>query len=335
MAPPSTPAPHRFLVPGTQRNDSPKPLPSGSKQFRATPRFSLHSTPREPVDTLSSSTPARPSTFVRLRQTESISDVIDSSPPDIQPSRTFSDSIEADSIPTSSVVTATNYESFEDIDRDGPTPKRRRRLSVFSENDVDSDLSLADELNVIEDTQSVDERSDDAHELGSDLSSDALDLQGRIAQQPTFHSAPRFVPVERPEASTRDPLPDAFSPRRRGTRDVPGGLAAEVRDWLMDIEANVGPKRDEDFIAKISVEEVRRGSGMFLIRGRNVTETSTYQTRAPSSVKVMLAGEGRLVGLARRNEVIVGSVVAIAKPFWEVDLGTEGRWAVACDWVLL
>ncbi|ETS81054.1 hypothetical protein PFICI_06056 [Pestalotiopsis fici W106-1] len=341
-----TPTPHRFLIPkrtASQRAATPKPLASGSQQFHATPRFSLHSTPREPPALQPSSTPARPATFARQRQTEDINDVIDSSPPDVQPSKIFRDSIEVESIPSSSFAAAAASDhgfhvEESDPEHGAPFPKRRR-LSVSSvvEDEDEPTLPWTDPLDEIRAAQSDDEHLDNPDDFESTANSDAPESPGVNVQQPTFQRAPRFKPVERPEGTTHDPLPDAFSPRRRGTKDVPGGLAAQVRDWLMDIESNTGSKRDGDFVARISVEEFRHGQSMVLVKGHIVPDdSSTTQHRATvPSLQVMLAGEGRLLDLARRNEVIVGALVAIAKPVWEINLGPEGRWAVACDWVVL
>ena len=55
----------------------------------------------------------------------------------------------------------------------------------------------------------------------------------------------------------------------------------------------------------------------------------------PDDFKALLAGPGRLLGLARRNEVVPGTVVGIARPTWEVELVNLGLWTVACDWVVL
>lgn len=364
--PPSTPTPHRFLIPkrtASQRANTPKPkpqpLPSGSQQFHATPRFSLHSTPRESSTAAlqPSSTPARPAAFARQRQADSIHDVIDSSPPDVQPSRNRRDSIEADSIPSSSFAAAEvptyDHESLvedndselllheSDPEQDAPSPKRRR-LSMSSEMEDDDEptLDLMETFDHVEAMQSNEERllvTDD--EFASANNSEAPESPGIpvVQQQPTFQRAPRFQPAKQLDvAAVRDPLPDAFSPRRRGTKDVPGGLAAQVRDWLMDIESNTGSKRDGDFVARISVDEFRRGQGMVLVKGRSVPDDTVPSQQRPLAVlQVMLAGEGRLLDLARRNDVAVGALVAIAKPVWEVNLGSEGRWAVACDWVVL
>ncbi|KAI1778162.1 hypothetical protein F4818DRAFT_456110 [Hypoxylon cercidicola] len=99
--PPATPTPHRFLVPRRSqpgRQETPKGFQAGGQQFQATPRFSLHSTPRAPGSGaappyLSSSarTPASasagtgvgPGAFFRPtpRNTDPINDIISSSPP--------------------------------------------------------------------------------------------------------------------------------------------------------------------------------------------------------------------------------------------------------------
>lgn len=185
--------------------------------------------------------------------------------------------------------------------------------------------------------------------------------------QPTFHRAPRFKQSERDSetAVRRDPLPDVFSPQGRKGRKgnaakyVPGGLAAEVRDWLVEIEAGGsigggnrsvaldrigGGGAGEDWVARITIEEVREAPGMALIRGRrdNVEADNTTPDRMGTDArpgaddfKALLAGPGRLLGLARRNEVVPGTVVGIARPTWEVELVNLGLWTVACDWVVL
>ncbi|KAI1840818.1 hypothetical protein JX266_012966 [Neoarthrinium moseri] len=341
MAPPSTPTPHRFLVPkrsASQRNSTPQTLQGGTQQFHATPRFSLHSTPREPAPSLTSSTPARPAAFLRQRASDSISDVLDSSPPVPQPSAHSNDSIEVDSIPASSAFPAGEYKSqpeASDDEADRPSHKRRR-LSEISVVDSHTSLVSAEDQSF----QVVDEQHvvNDSDEL-SGAESDAPESP-KVAslQQPIFHRAPRFIPVEKPEESHQEPLPDVFSPRRRGAKYVPGGLAAELRGWLMDIEANTGPKREDEFVARVRVHEVRRGTGVTLITGRFISDENPLEQHRGQypTMRIMLAGEGRLAGLARRNEVTVDSIIGIAKPVWEANLGYESRWAaVACDWVVL
>lgn len=203
-----------------------------------------------------------------------------------------------------------------------------------------------------------------------------------VQQQPTFHRAPRFrqqpdlfsnkndgddegfssaaaiVPAHH---HRRDPLPDVFSPhhRRRGAnRYAPGGLAAEVRDWLVDIEAGKSSNASKpgagggtgrgEWVAEIVVDDASAAPGMVLVSGRlrhqGMVAEVMGEGRAGGDVdtststgdtKVVLAGPGRLVGLARRNEVTKGVLVGIARPVWEVELQGLGTWTVACDWVVL
>ncbi|KAI0134264.1 hypothetical protein BJ170DRAFT_192566 [Xylariales sp. AK1849] len=336
--PPSTPAPHRFLVPkrsATQRSDHPKPLQGGAHQFQATPRFSLLSTSREPAQS-SSSTPVRSAAFVRQRHADSIGDVIDSSPPIPQPSHRLNDSIEVGSSPQLSTFPSSDNNlqvNESDDDNETPSPKRRR-LSVSSDVDTESPVSFVDEGLMVDDEEPLETFCSDEVDQLEMIGPESPKVTS--AQQPTFHKAPRFKPVDHPEGSHYEPLPDVFSPHRRGAMHVPGGLAAELRDWLMDVEAGTGPKREGEFIAKIIVDEVRNGSGMILVKGRNGPNTpSQGPGELKHGMKIILAGEGRLHDLARKKEVVVGSLIGIIKPVWEVDLEIGGKWAVACDWEML
>ncbi|KAK8102656.1 hypothetical protein PG984_015802 [Apiospora sp. TS-2023a] len=411
--PPSTPTPHRFLIPkrtGTQQSGTPKPLASGSQQFHATPRFSLHSTPRGVAST--STTPAPPSsTFAAQRQRDqingkagnSIHDIIDSSPPPPPhralyngPGRDLHDSIEVDSEPPSSnsllvpssqhrnavggyrdddAVTCYYEEEFiEEAQVDGPTPKRRR-LSVSSDVDMEPIVPASSQGDLAASSRGASEESslghseDDAEDEGmishddDESSNSPPPLNSRRTtttttsahqRQPKFQPVPRFRPPELPEPGHREPLPDAFSPRRKGAKYVPGGLASELQDWLMNIETATGSKRDGDWAARLCVEEVRTASNMMLVRGsqqhRHLDADDNdkgggggggggsglfISKHGDVSSRVILAGEGRLQGLARKSEVAVGCVVGIARPVWEVDLGSEGQWVVGCDWVVL
>lgn len=165
------------------------------------------------------------------------------------------------------------------------------------------------------------------------------------AAHPTFHRAPRFRAAEASPASRPQyPLPDAFSPqrgRRRGggAKYVSGGLAAELRDWLVEVKGGGGGGGDADLadapvsaavLPVIEVEEARPGPGMWLVRGWQRVPDGEGGTRCVG-VRAMLAGEGRLSGLGRRNEVAGGCVVRVSHPAWEVEL-RDGRWSVACDW---
>lgn len=160
---------------------------------------------------------------------------------------------------------------------------------------------------------------------------------------PIFRRAPRFKspsadrPAGQADLAGHPPehyLPDAFSPhhRRRG-RYVPGGLAAELRDWLVQVKG-CGPEDGGDGArgsAALAVERVRRGgAAMTLVEGR-AGEGGALRLRA------ILAGQGRVSGLEKPRAVPPGCTVLVAPPAWDVhlDVGGEGvlqRWTVACDW---
>ncbi|RYP57514.1 hypothetical protein DL769_009429 [Monosporascus sp. CRB-8-3] len=407
--PPATPTPHRFLVPKrsaathqqpSSRTETPRPPPLQSggtqqqkQQFQATPRFSLHSTPRASFPP-TSSTPAPPGTFRRRQQrgaaaaqvTIADDDVIDSSPPfrkdDDDPSEV--DLIQESSPPLPEL----NVESDDGDDEDLPvrSPKRRR-LSIISDVGIQESSQVSVKEEEEDDDDGPASQQQQPGDNGDVESSSLPDLdlrtdedryedddtvllppsynhsRGTLAvaaaaeqQQPTFHKAPRFKQPDLPatEAPRRDPLPDAFSPHhRRGasSKYAPGGLAGEVRDWLVGIEAGIGvmKRREEgEWAARLVIEDVRVAPGMgVLVSGHRVRDGLGEGEMLGSGgaggdgdepehgTKLVLAGQGRLVGLARRNEVGRGAVVGIAGPMWEVELSGLGSWVVACDWMVL
>jgi hypothetical protein len=172
----------------------------------------------------------------------------------------------------------------------------------------------------------------------------------RADAKPTFRVGPRFKLTEPPDKFT--PHPDAylsadiFSPQRRGAKYLPGGLAAELRDWLVDVKGGVDGEGEvkatssalsftsaTGSAAKVVVGEVLRGGpGMTLVSGRVVDGDD-------GDVRVILAGEGSIEGLGgggeagNRSQVVSGAMVAIAPPAWDVEL--DGQWAVAYRWEVI
>ncbi len=152
------------------------------------------------------------------------------------------------------------------------------------------------------------------------------------AQPSAFLKPPRFKAID---ADTTDAaaeqcqLPQAFSPQRRGVKYVPGGLAAGLRDWLLQIKG-ADDSAEGTYAARIIVEELRAAPGMTLVQGRPLRNPVAGDA---GTVRAILAGEGRLSGLARNN-VVHGCIVGVAQPAWEVETQDE-RWVVACDWAVL
>ncbi|KAK0752273.1 hypothetical protein B0T18DRAFT_388262 [Schizothecium vesticola] len=153
--------------------------------------------------------------------------------------------------------------------------------------------------------------------------------------QPTFHPAPRFgggAPPTEPGTPTPhapddvdvQPAPDIFSPHRarnpRSRGHVAGGMAAELRDWLVEIKENEVESSNGATPAlgmvRLAVDEIRRDAppGMTLVAGRV----------GGVRVRAILAGDGD------GGTVEEGAVVAISMPAWDVEL--EESWAVAYRW---
>ncbi|KAI1113941.1 hypothetical protein F5Y14DRAFT_416357 [Nemania sp. NC0429] len=432
--PPATPTPHRFLVPKRSQPRSettPKPaFQSSGRQFQATPRFSLHSTPRpgtvSGTSTGAGTGPSSSLTPFRHRGTER-DILIDSSPPPLPTAGYVDEYDDGNHINDGAIVNVEHvgdridYEQDSTVDEDSPVQEssssqgtesdgedhdwsrgrratKRRRISVSSSFDVGAEEmplrpDIEREMDVVEmgdpllDPESpFSEPSVTEKDLDLDSDKEAPEddtqniprfssppphfhdeKQSPKAHQPTFQRAPRFKPAEIPEGAPRpEPLPDAFSPRRKGAKYVQGGLAAELRDWLVDVEAGIGSgsasasgqtttaapgaRRDEEWVARIRVDSLRGANGnargMALVLGRQVLdggdgrsqdagEEGGEEALGTSTVRLILAGLGRLSGLGVGHDVRPGVVLGIARPTWEVVLDDLGRWAVACDWVVL
>ncbi|KAI0833107.1 hypothetical protein F5Y06DRAFT_182298 [Hypoxylon sp. FL0890] len=393
--PPATPTPHRFLVPkrSQPKNETPKAFQSGGQQFHATPRFSLHSTPRGPPGG-GGGPPQRPSSSIATpapagtgagafyrptqRNTDPINDIIDSSPPFVEqrpgggvnnqldPIDSFDVDTDVDAIPESSPVRedsgkhGESSEGEEDLSHRSP---KRRRISISSDFGVDDhkssqlvhesveeDLTMHDDMDIQSSLPEFYEPPNAGANEESDTAFSPLHSRPSVSvQQPTFQKAPRFKPVEVPEGSHRgDPLPDAFSPHRKGAKYVPGGLAAEVRDWFVDVWAGASAagagstKRDGEWIAMILVQEVRCAPGMALVTGRHIKpedENSDIPISGGDTqtkgTEIVLAGSPRITGLEKRQEVRPGVVVGVGRPTWEISLPGQGRWNVVCEWAVL
>ncbi|KAK4251696.1 hypothetical protein C7999DRAFT_27773 [Corynascus novoguineensis] len=169
-------------------------------------------------------------------------------------------------------------------------------------------------------------------------------------------TAPRFKLTEPPDKLSSHPdaylAADIFSPQRRGARYLPGGLAAELRDWLVDLKGGVdgeGQVRSTSstlqFMAgaavggslvRVMVDDVSRGGvGMTLISGSVIN--GKREGGPDGKARVVLAGEGNIDGLrvtkngGNIRKVAPGAVVAVAPPAWDVELDGSS-WAVAYRW---
>lgn len=320
------------------------PRPSTStQQFKTTPRFNFSSTPRPtPSQNLPSSTPAATRYFTPARPVPEQDEIIDHVSEDLQ------QSIEAD------------YPRFEstaaDLGDDGKLVEhdaKRRRLS--------SSPMLLDEV-----LQPMDE-DPKQDSFPEPLSSPPPIMSSPVTRRPTATNAPRFListpapqptpqltrntflkpprfrPPEHsePAQSQAEPLPDQFSPHRRGQKYLAGGLAAEVRDWLMSIESLVPPNpttttRDE-WTVKLLVDEISGGgrAGMTTVRGRQVYSGNIAgMVDTLAVLRVVLAGEGQGTGLQKGSRLEVGMTIGIKAPIWEVFI-EEVKMGVGVNWKVL
>lgn len=234
-------------------------------------------------------------------------------------------------------------------------PAKRRRMSISPEAEDTPGAAVVDDPMSVDDepiwTPSSSPPDDTvlAHSPAPSEDHSTSDSEERppppehpARQHPTFQAAPRFKAPEQPvlDAQRRAaPLPEAFSPRRRGAKYVPGGLAAELRDWLVQLKGASEYDRPAGAGVRVKVDEAKAGEGMWIVAARHVSEAEggaaagDSSSSSSSSARVVLAGDGRVAaGLGGRRTVSAGGTVAMHQPMWDVDLGTAGKLAVACDW---
>ncbi|QSZ36789.1 hypothetical protein DSL72_006672 [Monilinia vaccinii-corymbosi] len=360
MPPPVTPSPHRFVIkkqpapPRSQLAQDSTPRPANTQQFNTTPRFTFSSTPKQngtqsiPPSTPAGRylTPARQTPRVR----ESIDDLSDDYPAQL-PQLPLNDSIEThDEFDTNIGFSAQEVEDDYEIDR---RYSKRQRTSPSPAADAVSEKSddlLSSSLPIL--SSPISQRPNPTPTTNSKpkflLSTPLQPSTPQSTTPTTFLKPPRFRPPD-PAAiqGNTDPLPEQFSPHRKGQKYVVGGLAAEVRDWLMNIDSTVpsygasgvqkGRERDREWIVRMVVDEVSEGGrmGMCLVRGRKMRDVDGEEAvDGLGVVKVMLAGEGAGTGLQKGMDVEVGRVVGIKGPVWEIVIEGE-KWGVGVDWKVL
>lgn len=157
----------------------------------------------------------------------------------------------------------------------------------------------------------------------------------------TFIRPLRFKPSDEDREVAVEPLPEHFSPRRRGQKFLAGGLAAEVRSWLVDLESQTtrnsrNAMKVDGWKIKIEVDEVTGGpgAGMTFIRGRRVS-SDIDEISSLYHIHMILGGEeGMSEGLRKGGQAVVGKVVGIKGPAWDVEIDGV-RWGVSATWEVL
>lgn len=153
----------------------------------------------------------------------------------------------------------------------------------------------------------------------------------------TSTSASTPAPIARPSflrpptPPLPGPLPQAFSPHRRGAAFVPGGTASTVQAWVVEAGQSAAQGRrqqatyqylqtqDEGWGFRVRVErsEAMEGGG-WRVLGQKDDGTG-------ERVRCLLVGEGK-------GEVRVGGYVGVRGLGWEVDVDEDGVWWVGVGW---
>lgn len=231
-------------------------------------------------------------------------------------------------------------------------PAKRRRVSISPEIDASPDEDEGDEDHMeVDDAQPAEKDlvvssareeviatqspSSPAGETDSESNGFGSPSPAEpSARHPTFHKAPRFKAAELAEDAQRGLLPDAFSPQRRGARYVPGGLAAELREWLVQVKGASEYDRPATSNVEATVDEAKSGNGMWLVATHEKKDDDSRQQEG-GLAKVILAGDGRIAGLGGKNIVNEGTTLSLHQPMWDINLNDLGQFAVACDWEIL
>lgn len=133
---------------------------------------------------------------------------------------------------------------------------------------------------------------------------------------------PAFLPSSLAPSARPEPLPEAFSPHRRGEKFVPGGMAATLQQWIIETGQNAaqsrrgqGYLRGEDYVVRCTVASVR-GRAPCMVRGIQSDGTE---------VNLLLVADSKQITVA------VGNDLGVRAPVWDVQL-EDCSWTVGVDW---
>lgn len=148
----------------------------------------------------------------------------------------------------------------------------------------------------------------------------------QAGEDAAVHSRPAFVrPPPAPEP-TLEPLPETFSPHKRGAKFLAGGMASTVQQWVIETgQAAVnsrkgqGHLRSEDYVKRIKIDHITGSHPM----------TATGIVSDNTAINVLLAGKRR--GHDETLPTEPGSMISVRAPTWDLELDRT-IWLVAVDW---
>lgn len=159
------------------------------------------------------------------------------------------------------------------------------------------------------------------------------------------HSAGLTSPLQYRFTPARQPAASPFSPRRKGDRLLPGGLAATVRSWVLDLAeprsrrtaTALRPSRPESRSAspsgclqtasRLRVERVHHlsvaESGAALVHASDLSlHAAGPRSPADAPYRVVLLGA---------HTVVPGQAISLDRS-WVVEVDGLESWTVALDW---
>lgn len=163
----------------------------------------------------------------------------------------------------------------------------------------------------------------------------------------SHHKPPFLLPPEPTQAAEpADPLPDVFSPHRRGKKFVPGGMAETLRDWIVDVSRGLQRQGATDYgrwddggghdnAGRLKILAVEKGDsgrdGVALIRGEWSGQIDSMDpTERNDELRAILVGSGDARGPST-DGISPGAIVSPRPPHWTVDIQGE-KWMVCADW---
>ncbi|CZT17518.1 uncharacterized protein RCC_03352 [Ramularia collo-cygni] len=322
---PVTPSPHRFVA-GHRRQASPAkesrlrqealininnnvagqppPGPSAS-QFARAPRFAFGRAPQ-------TTQPSRPRPLPSQRLIEALR----TRPADDVEEQNLADDDE--------MLDVEQTEAFPSVEtgdelRDLPYSPKRRRYSIESPNAESHVQRLSPNRPTFRQPATPVSHVTAAHFARP------ASVSGSSRAEDTQTRRPAFLRASLAPSEQHEPLPEAFSPHRRGEKFVPGGMAATLQQWVIETGQNAaqsrrgqGYLRGEDYVLRCTVLSIS-GKGPFMIRGKLSDGTE---------VKLLL------VANSKQTTVAVGSDVGVRAPLWNIQLDSCS-WQVGVDWRMI
>lgn len=157
------------------------------------------------------------------------------------------------------------------------------------------------------------------------------------------------TPTQRPP-ERQEPVPEAFSPHRRGRKFVPGGMAETLQSWIMEVTHSVqtgmnsshaiGGGEPSAIPASVRLEvtetwgQENRTNVFWFIKATDIDGFSMRdQSDHRNELNLMLVHTGRSTD-PRVSELSRHDMIEIKWPFWDVTIG-EISCMVIVDWKIV